>query len=210
MSGGPAPADGPGPPPLPPADLHARRLPIHVHEAGWGMWRIYPVRRAPLFFGPAPGLPPRGRWDAPDGAFRVCYMAEHAYAALAETFLREQGTMVLDTEDLHTRGLARIRALAPLRLVSMHGPGLHALGATAASCTGDYAVSRAWAAALYDHPEAPDGIRYRTRHDDDEFAIALFDRAERCVADMESEPLIHPSNLGYLAECLGRYHMGLL
>ncbi|HEX6368843.1 MAG TPA: RES family NAD+ phosphorylase [Longimicrobium sp.] len=210
MSGTPAPGGGPGPPPLPPPDLHVRRLPIHVYEAGWGLWRIHPADRSPLFFGPAPGLPPRGRWDAPDGRFRVCYMAEHSYAAFAETFLREPGVIVLEMQDVEARALARIRALAPLRLVAMHGPGLHALGATAGSCTGEYAVSRAWAAALHDHPEAPDGIRYRARHDDDEFAVALFDRAEQRVADVESEPLMHPSSLGYLAECLDRYQMGLL
>jgi RES domain len=210
VSGVPAPGAGPGPPPLPPPDLHARRLPIHVHEAGWGLWRIHPADLSILFFGPAKGQPPRGRWDAPDGRFHVCYLAEHSYAAFAETFLREPGAMVLETEDLQARSLARIRVLAPLRLVAMHGPGLHVVGATAASCTGDYAVSRAWAAALHDHPDAPDGIRYRARHDDDGFAVALFDRAERMVVDAQSEPLTHPSNLGFLAECLNRYEMGLL
>jgi hypothetical protein len=203
-------AGAPGPPPLPPADLHARRLPIHVHEPMWKLWRMHPGDRSALFFGPANGQPPRGRWDAPDGGFRVCYMAERSFGAFAETFLREPGTMLLEMDDVQARNLARIQALAPLRLVAMHGPGLHAVGATAASCSGDYDVSRAWAAALHGHPEAPDGIRYRARHDDDGFAIALFDRVERMVADTESESLLHPSNIGYLAECLDRYGMGLI
>lgn len=210
MSAAPAPGRAPGPPPLPPPDLHAKRLPIHVHEVAWRLWRIHPADRSVLFFGPAAGQPPRGRWDSPDGRFRVCYLAEQSYAAFAETFLREPGTMVLETEDLEARGLARIEVLAPLRLVAMHGAGLHAVGATAASCTGDYVVSQAWAAALHEHPDAPDGIRYRARHDDDGFAIALFDRAERMVADRRTAPLIHPSNHIYLAECLGRYRMGLI
>lgn len=211
MREGSAPGAGePGPPPLPPSDLHARRLPIHIQPGGTDLWRIHPADRGCLFFGPAKGQPPRGRFDAPDGGFRVCYLAEKPFAAFAETFLREPGTMVVQMEDLSARSLARVHVMATLRLVGMHGPGLHALGATAASCTGDYAVSRAWAAALHGHPDRPDGIRYRARHDDDGFAIALFHGAEKLVADMESAPLAHPSNQLYLADCLNRYEMGLL
>lgn len=200
----------PGPPPLPPADLHAHRLPLVEYEAARRLWRIHPAERAPLFFGPAPGLPPRGRWDAPDGSFGVCYLAEHSFSAFAETFLRNPGCMLLEAEDLQARALARIHVRSPLRLVSMHGAGLHRVGATAASCMGDYGVSRAWAAALHGHPDAPDGILYRSRHDDDGLAIALFDRARPKVKEGESAPLTDPSNLTFLAECLNRYGMGLL
>lgn len=200
----------PGPPPLPPRDLHSRPLPIHLHDVDRNLYRIHPANRYALFFGPAKGQPPRGRWDAPDGRYRVCYLAEQPFAAFAETFLREPGTMLLEMEDLAARSLAIVYILAPLRLVAMHGQGLHALGATAASCTGDYAVSRAWSAALHAHPEKPDGIRYRARHDDDGFAIALFDRAQNSVADMDGAPLTDPANRARLAECLNRYEIGLL
>lgn len=203
-------AGEPGPPPLPPPDLHARPLPIHLHDVDRTLYRIHPANRYALFFGPAKGQPPRGRWDAPNGRFRVCYLAEKPHTAFAESFLREPGVLVLEAEDLAARSLAIVQILAPLRLVAMHGQGLHAVGATAASCTGDYAVSRAWSAALHAHPEKPDGIRYRARHDDDGFAIALFDRAENSVADMDGAPLTDPVNRQRLAECLNRYGIGLL
>lgn len=205
-----APAPEPGPPPLPPRNLHERPLPIHPVPAGLDLWRIHPANLSPLFFGPARGQPPRGRWDAPDGQFGVCYVAEQRFAAFAETFLRDPGAMVLETPDLEVRALARIHPITPLRLVAMHGSGLHAVGATAAVCTGDYAVSRAWAAALHDHPDRVDGIRYRARHDDDGFAIALFDHVDQLVADIQSAPLTHPANQLFLAECLNRYRLGLL
>ncbi len=118
--------------------------------------------------------------------------------------------MLLEMDDLQARALARIHLRSPLRLVSMHGAGLHRVGATAASCMGDYEVSRAWAVALHGHPDAPDGILYRSRHDDDGLAVALFDRAARRVKAGESAPLTDPSNLAFLAECLNRYGMGLL
>jgi hypothetical protein len=203
-------AGEPGPPPLPPPDLHARPLPIHVVPAKADLWRVHAADRDPLFFGPGAGRPPRGRWDSGDGRFGVCYVAEQRFAAFAETFLREPGVMVLETPDLATRSLARLQVIAPLRLAAMHGPGLHAVGATSASCTGEYAVSRAWAAAIHAHPDQVDGIRYRARHDDDGFAIALFDRAERLIADLQTAPLTHPTSTLYLAESLNRYGIGLL
>ncbi|HLM69049.1 MAG TPA: RES domain-containing protein, partial [Longimicrobium sp.] len=122
----PEPADAaaePGPPPLPPRDLKKRALPIHVVPAVTKLYRIHPVDRAPLFFGPAPGQPPRGRWDAPDGKFGVCYMAEQSYAAFAECFLRQAGVMALEMADLRQRGLALFHPVRDLRLVAMHGAG---------------------------------------------------------------------------------------
>lgn len=204
------PADEPGPPPLPPRDLKRRKLPIHVVPAMTDLYRIHPANRASLFYGPAPGQPPRGRWDAPGGEFGVCYMAEASYAAFAECFLRDPGVMVLEMDDLRERALALLRPWRELRLVAMHGAGLHAVGATAASCTGPYAVSRAWAGALHGHPEKPDGIRYRARHDDDGFAIALFDRARADLHEAGGAPLDDPRCVGHLAGFVDRYGVGLV
>ena len=36
-----------------------------------------------------------------------------------------------------------------------------------------------WADAFFDHPDAPDGIAYASRHNPDEFCAALFRRADR-------------------------------
>ena len=203
-------ADEPGPPPLPPRDLKKRTLPIHVFPALENLYRVHPVNRTSLFFGPAEGQPPRGRWDAPDGRFGVCYMAEQPYAAFAECFLRVPGVMALEVDDLRERGLALLRPLRDLRLVAMHGAGLHAVGATAACCTGPYAVSRAWAAALHRHPDRPDGIRYRARHDDDGFAIALFDRARRDVIEAGGAALDEERCQTHLLAFVDRYGIGLI
>lgn len=203
-------AEEPGPPPLPPRDLKRRTLPIHVIPAAENLYRIHPADRASIFFGPAEGQPPRGRWDSPDGRFGVCYMAEQPYAAFAECFLRKAGVMALEMEDLRQRGLALLRPLRDLRLVAMHGAGLHAVGATAACCTGAYSVSRAWSAALYAHPEKPDGIRYRARHDDDGFAIALFDRAKKEVIEAAGAPLDDERCSTHLLGFVDRCGVGLI
>jgi hypothetical protein len=203
-------ADAPGPPPLPPRDLKKRALPIHVVPAMENLYRVHPANRASLFFGPAPGQPPRSRWDSPDGKFGVCYMAEQAYAAFAEVFLRDPGVMVLEMDDLKERGIALLRPWRDLRLVAMHGAGLHALGATATCSTGPYAVSRAWAAGLHAHPEKPDGIRYRARHDDDGFAIALFDRARGDMHEAGGAALDEEAALPHLTAFVDRYGVGLV
>jgi hypothetical protein len=203
-------AQEPGPPPLPPRDLKKRPLPIHVVPSMANLYRIHPANRAALFYGPPKGEPPRGRWDSPDGKFGVCYMAEQAYAAFAEVFLRDPGVMVLEMDDLKERAIALLHPWRDLRLVAMHGAGLHALGATAACCTGAYAVSRAWAGALFAHPEKPDGIRYRARHDDDGFAIALFDRAKRDVIQAGGAALDGEQALPHLTAFVDRYGVGLV
>jgi hypothetical protein len=201
--------DAPGAPPLPPADLDARELPIHLTPSATILHRVHASGFGALFFGPAPGKPPRGRWDAPDGEFGVCYLAEEAHVGFAETFLREPGVTLIEEADMASRSLARIEARRDLRLAAVHGAGLARIGATAAVCSGAYSVSRAWALALHRHPDAPDGIRYRARHDDDGFAIALFDRAADAVAELGNAPL-DPFETIEIAGWLDRYAIGLI
>ena len=203
-------ADEPGPPPLPPRDLRKRLLPIHRVPAGTQLYRIHPADRLPIFFGPQVGEPPRNRWDAPGGEFGVCYLAEQPWTAFAETFLRVPERMTVEEVDLETRSVARVLAMRELRLAALHGHGLRRLGATAAVCSGPYSVSRAWSLALHGHPEKPDGIRYRARHDDDGFAIALFDRASRAVAPRDTAALTHPALEPHLGAWLDRYSVGLV
>jgi hypothetical protein len=49
--------------------------------------------------------------------------------------------------------------------------------ATSAVAGGSYSVSRPWALALHTHSDGPDGIVYRSRHDDDSLCAAVYDRA---------------------------------
>jgi hypothetical protein len=141
-----------------------------------------------LWFGPAAGEAPRGRFDDPargDGpvtahggpTFGVCYLGLSAEAAFAESFLRRPGVRLVSRATFDARAVSEVRVLRALRLVAFHGPGLAALGATAAVAHGPHAAARRWARALWAHPDQPDGIAYRCRHDDDDAAVALFDRA---------------------------------
>lgn len=193
--------------PLPPPDLDRREIPIGTVPPV----RIYRIHRSgytPLWFGPAPDQPPAYRFDAPTGEYRVCYFGRTPEASFAETFLRQPPVRLISMEDLASRSLATFRLTRSLRLVSLNGPGLAQLGATAEIASGDYPLCRAWALALWRHPSAPDGLMYRCRHDDESFAIALFDRAAEGVALGASIPLHHQhALLGWLAK---RYGFGLI
>jgi hypothetical protein len=199
----------PGPLPLPPADLARCKLPIHLVPPGTVLHRIHRAALDPLFFGPAPGNAPAGRWDAPAGEFGVCYLAEAPYVAFAETFLRVPGIGVVGEDDLSTRGIARFHVVRPLRLVGFHGAGLARIGATAAVCSGPHDVSRAWSLSIHRHPSAVDGIRYRARHDDDGFAVALFDRGAASIERIDSTGLMEDGFRVELGGVLERYELAL-
>lgn len=200
----------PGPPPSPPADLASRKLSLVVVPAGTELFRIHSAAHDPLFLGPAKGSPPRSRWDAPTGEFGVCYLAEQSHVAFAETLLHKPGDTLIEEVDLASRSLAHVRVTRDLRLVGFHGPGLARMGATASAATGPYAVSRAWSLSIHEHPASSDGIRYRARHDDDGFAIALFDRAADTLEIETTDGLISLGNRNELARWLDRYALGLV
>jgi hypothetical protein len=184
------------PGPLPPPDLASRRLPRRTLAAETALWRIHDDRRDPVWFGPAPGVAARNRFDAPAGEFRVCYFGLSAEAAFAETFLRNPGRRMLDRTLLGSRALTVLRNRRPLSVVRLHGPGLARAGATAEVTHGPtYDLARAWSLALWSHPSRPDGILYTSRHDDEEVCLALFDRASGEIYPERSERLLSSSLL---------------
>ena len=115
-------------------------------------------------------------------SFGVCYLAktiegrsrEHSFARQAT----ERETCNSCRNDHSPKSWPRLRFGYRLSM----GPGLAKIGATSAVATGPYDVARIWSRAIHDHTAVPDGIAYRTKHEDDEICIALFDRALECVA----------------------------
>jgi len=177
--------------PQPPSDLHARRLPLRTLALKTVLWRIHDDRWHPIWFGPAEGAGPHGRFDVAAGEFRVCYVGLSAAAAFAETFLRNPGRRVLDRTLLGSRAISTVTNHRPLSLVRLYGPGLARLGATAEVTHGPaYELARTWSLALWSHPAQPDGILYHSRHDDVELCAALFDRVSDDVGHLRSERLL--------------------
>lgn len=191
------------PGPLPPADFASRDLPIEIVPAGASFVRIHRTTLGALHF----GISGDNRFDDPDRGYGVCYAARTLTGAFAETCLRQVGASLVPLASLAARSATEFRVTAELRLVAMHGPGLVRLGATAAVSSGTYDISQPWSRAIHAHPAAPDGIAYRSNHDNGEFCAALFDRCrDRLKAEAARELL---ADRATLAGLLDRYKVGL-
>ncbi|HLL81793.1 MAG TPA: hypothetical protein VK420_04040 [Longimicrobium sp.] len=159
MTGG---ASLPGPPPLPPADLSRRALPIGEVPAGTILCRIHRTAAGVPYFGPRTDPRQRGRWDAPNDGYGVCYLEWEGRTAFSGTLLCELDREEVSVSgDLAPRSLARVEVKRPLLLARMHGPGLRQMRATAAVVQGSYDLTWAWSHAVHEHPHRVDGIMYR-------------------------------------------------
>jgi hypothetical protein len=193
----------PDPAPLPPPDFASRDLPIETLPKGTRLVRIHRSDLGPLFFGATGG----NRFDDPHKAYGVCYLSLTLEGAFAETCLRSVGARFVSLTFLEARSFSEIALTKPLRLVSVHGPGLARIGATGAVTSGPHVIAQRWSRAIHDHSEAPDGISYRANHDNGELCAALFDRARDRLVPADPTPLT--ADRERLAALLERYKVGL-
>jgi len=191
------------PRPLPPPDFSHRDLPIEAVPTGANFVRIHRTVLGALHFGTSGD----NRFDDPDGKYGVCYAARTLTGAFAETCLRQVGASLVPLANLAARSATDLRVTAVLRLVALHGPGLARLGATAAASSGAYDISQPWSRAIHAHPTAPDGIVYRSNHDNGEFCAALFDRCRDRLQEQATRELL--ADRAALAGLLDRYKVGL-
>lgn len=166
--------------PEPPADISRRKLPLVLKPVGTRWVRIHRAADGAVWFGwDSAGKRFRAatnRFDAPDRSYGVLYAAAHRDGAFAESVGRIPGTFRTDNE-LSMLAVTNLDSTKALRLVNLHGgEAVGAFGATGVVGVGPQSLARRWAKALHAHPEAPDGIEYRCRHNSDELAVALFDR----------------------------------
>jgi hypothetical protein len=164
--------------PPPPGWLRDIRLPLlTISPEAEPLFRIHRNEHAPVFFGPGVGRPSAGRFDPASRRFGVLYAGLSLDAAIAETLLRNPQRRLVAFQEIAARSLSRLRPATPLRLARLQGPHLQQLGTDAAIATGPYDPCGLWSDALFDHPDAPDGIAYASRHNPDELCAALFQRA---------------------------------
>jgi hypothetical protein len=135
-------------------------------------------------------------------------MGQTLEAAFAEVFLRDLRVRLLPRDAFEARSLSRVTTRRAVHLIQFHGAGLARLGTTAAMAHGPYELSRPWARACWEHPSQQDGLSYRPRHDDDQLAVALFDRAADAIAAPGAPLLV--SSLPELPDLLRRYDIGLV
>ena len=137
----------------------------------------------------------------------MCYVGASEEASFVEALLRGRGA-IFEADDLDPLAFSAIESTQPLRLAQLHGAGLHKIGATSVIASGPYSASRPWSLALHNHPDQPDGIAYRARHDDDVLCAAVYDRARTKLATRSTEPVLE--NLDRLRRLCERYDAAVM
>lgn len=146
--------------------------------AGSSIIRIHHKDNGAIWFGPKPGFPPAHRFDAPAGEYRTMYAAVSTEGAFVETILHGRTEeQIVGRTFIEHRAWTEFTSARPLKLMKLYDDGLFWHGTDAGiSATPSYARSRQIAlAAFHEGPEL-DGIVYRSRHDNGELCLALFDR----------------------------------
>lgn len=84
------------------------------------------------------------------------------------------------------------------------------IGSDSRLATESYRLSQLWALALHQHPDEPDGLLYRSRHDPSQLCAAIFDRAADALTATSLGSLADPSNAALLADLLDTYGFSLI
>lgn len=146
-------------------------------DAGGIIVRVHRKIHGPIFFGPTPGNPPEGRFDAPAGQYRLLYAAQRLEGAFVETVLRRPANRIVRRAFVEERMWTPLRLHRSLTVAKIMDEGLLFHGVDALISAGvDYAPSRALALALYQDFPGLDGLAYRSRHNNGEVCFSLFDR----------------------------------
>lgn len=149
------------------------------------------------------------RFDDPQGVFGVLYGSTTADAAFAEVFLRKLAARSVAQVDLQSRAVSTFKA-RPLKCVELTASGLRKLSCdNRISTEKPYRTTQLWSRALFLHPEQPDGLVYRSRHNPWFRCLALFDRCDAKLTDVRSEPLMDPPRRAWCSVQLDRYDLAM-
>jgi hypothetical protein len=199
------------PHPSPPEDFRSRELPTVSSKGTW--YRLNDRDFTSSLYFDRSGS---GRFDSPAQGYGILYVGADVYASWIECYGRTHGTKGVSEIVLRQRNLFAIDSQRELVFADVTGNGLVKMGADARLSSGSYVAARQWAQAIYDHPQVVDGIRYRSRHDDERYCYGIFDRlaspsVNRCADELLEKNLgnLVESNPKLLAEILNFYDYGL-
>jgi hypothetical protein len=152
--------------------LDQRKLPLKLLKGP--LFRIHLTSRACLHF----AKKACGRFDDPLGKYGVLYAACQREAAFAEVFLRQLSLMLVRELNLQERSISEI-VCKRLHCVDLTGAGLRRVSCDNRLATEKpYHTAGQWSRAIFMHPQRPDGIIYRSRHNPRFKCVALFDRCQ--------------------------------
>jgi hypothetical protein len=197
--------------PLPPDNFQSKLLPIKEYSQSW--YRLNPADfDSAIYFDCEASRRHRsgkGRFDSGKLDYGILYAGQNERGAFIETFGRNLGIRTVSQIALQQRNLFEITSDRPLKIVDIWGANLSKLGIDSRISSGDYEVSRAWAKAIYQHPQKVDGICYHSRHEDTEICCGLFERTGGILRAKNLGNLID-SNSRLLAKILKHYDYSLI
>lgn len=187
------------------------------------LWRIHTDSYSACAMNPTPRptIPGGGRFDSLDGSYSYTYLGSTPEAAVAESLCRELpvsgGVRLVPGKRIEGRRLTRVRVSAPLAVIALYGAHLAAIGQDTwltKSDPFDYVLTREWAAALFAVAPTADGLVYRCRHDEDQFAWMLKTtpnqtRHPALSATTDSIRLDSPAGAVLVEQILVRYNAAL-
>ncbi|GEO19089.1 RES family NAD+ phosphorylase [Microvirga aerophila] len=144
--------------------------------------------------------------------FGVLYVGSTLKVCFLEAILRDErngavGDYPIAEAELQVRQYAEIEVTAPLTLINLRGDGPVRMGIpTDVVRASSQTLSRAWSAAIYNHPKAPDGMIYPSRLNG-ETNLAIYDRGIGKLRATKVAPLLAAAEL---AKVLDDFRIGLV
>ena len=174
--------------------------------------------RGPLSFNPFAS----GRFNAPAKQFGTTYLSMSIRGAFVETVVQNAALLppgtgsllgsAITQQEIDYRQIVRIELVSGrLCLVDFTAEGLVQAGTDNQLCSchvENRGRTQRWALALHDHPDKPDGIIYRARHDPACISLAVFDRAENRLRAVRSINYLGRPEV--LAELVTLYNVALM
>jgi len=169
-----------GKPTPPPADLHARALPLD--DFTFENWRrIHRADKGACYY----SEDSRNRFSSP--GCKVIYVGDSATTVFWEIYWDELGAVAppfrqLDRAKLAARKLSSAAALRHFKLFNATKvKSLRTVSANAAAFMADYDNCQAWAKALMSHTQKPDGLIYPSVRNAGGVCVALFEGRTSCA-----------------------------
>lgn len=162
-------------------------VPTASIAAGETLHRVHGEHRAARWYGRRDAT---SRWDDAQGDYGVLYLGKSPIGAFAEALLRAPTDRDVLISRVRQKRFAVFKTVRRLNLAKLHGEGLAWFGVTASDIAdSDYGVPQKLSNRV--HGAVPvDGIQYRSRFDNDELCVALFERADDAIALVsEGEPI---------------------
>jgi hypothetical protein len=169
----------------------------------------------PLGFKPSPSRFSDPRIGEPSyDPYGTLYIGESFEVCVLETIIRDSGiglegkALPISEDDLSQWSIAELKASEPMRFLDLTGGGAVALQIpTDAIRAKDHSLGQAWSEAIHNHPDAPDGLIFSSRLNEQRNA-AVFSRAIGPLAVIGTQRIIDMQD--ELAELLEKYKIALV